>query len=334
MKISTLKQIKPVSWLLLSITVLTNCAIPKTTQRYAIWSKYNTSGGAEDILIDTLTNASAPRIITSCADYANKGTTNAIQAIELTTKRVHSFVRINEPANMPFKPHGIDLSRFNDSLFLYVINHENETKTSILTYYIKDTILLLTKRYTSPLLISPNDISVNNKQELYVTNDRSRKYNTLGVLLKLKKGTVVKISNDICTVFSTGYCYANGIISCDSGVYISTVRLNKLFFVKYNSGIYKKQVVAKFKGQDNITFSNNKLYVTSHQKQIKFVRHAKNQAIISPSVVYEIDLATKHKRVIYSNNGREISAATTALMFRNKLYLSQLFIPFVLEVSN
>ncbi|MEQ1732028.1 MAG: hypothetical protein ABL940_00045 [Bacteroidia bacterium] len=334
MNTSALNKHQPVGWLLAGAIILTGCAIPKTTQQYAIANKYYTSGGAEDIVIDTITNASAPRLIASCADYANKGTTNAIQAIELTTKRVHSFIRINEPANMPFKPHGIDLGRFNDSLFLYVINHENETLTSILTYYVKDTTLLLTKRFVSPLLISPNDISVNNKRELYISNDRSRKYNTLGVLLKLKKGTVVKIANDVCSVFSTGYCYANGMLACDSGVYVSTVRLNKLFFIKYNSGIYKKQVVAKFKGQDNITFSNNKLYVTSHPKQIKFIRHAKNQAITSPAVVYEIDLTTKHKRVVYSNSGKQISAVTTALMFKNKMYLSQLFVPFVLEVSN
>lgn len=323
---------QPLGWLLLLLLISLGCKLPSTSLTYLTTNKYSTCGGAEDIVIDTLSNKTQPRLIASCTDYAHKGTTNCLQAIELTSHRVHTLVRTNEPNNMPFVPHGIDLARFNDSLFLYVINHESKNITSVLIYYVSDTTLLLTKRLISKLLTSPNDISVNNKREIYVTNDHSKSGNEIEIILKQNKGTIVKISNDVCTVFSTGYCYANGILATDSGVYVSTVRQNKLFFVSYNLPSHKR-VVARFKGQDNITFNANKLYVTSHQKQVRFVRHAKNQTIHSPTVVYEINLVTGRKRVVYSNNGTQINAATTALMFANKLYLSQLFVPFVLELQ-
>ncbi len=323
---------QPFGWLLLLLLISVGCKLPTTALTYSTTNKYNTCGGAEDIVIDTVSNITQPRLIASCADYAHKRTTNCLQAIELTSRRVHTLLRTNEPSNMPFVPHGIDLARFNDSLFLYVINHESKNITSILTYYVKDTTLKLTKRFTSKLLTSPNDISVNSKREIYITNDHHKSGNETEIILNQKKGTVVQISNDVCTVFSKGYCYANGILANDSGVYVSTVRQNKLFFVPYNLPLHKR-VVARFKGQDNITYTANKLYVTSHPKQLRFVRHAKNQEVKSPTVVYEVNLITGHKRVVYSNNGTQINAATTALRFGNKLYLSQLFVPFVLELQ-
>jgi hypothetical protein len=50
-------------------------------------------------------------------------------------------------------------------------------------------------------------------------------------------------------------------------------------------------------------------------------------------MIYAINPYTKSKRVIYYNKGEEISAASTAIIYRDKLYICQIFDNFVLSVK-
>ena len=70
-----------------------------------------------------------------------------------------------------------------------------------------------------------------------------------------------------------------------------------------------------------------------HLDFLAFMKHVKSSDNHSPSVVYKINLETSSATVIYANKGDQISAASTAILFDENLYISQVFNPFILKVT-
>ncbi len=137
-------------------------------------------------------------------------------------------------------------------------------------------------------------------------------------------------------VIAYGFTYANGIAlpNCSSDYIIfSTVRSNKLYSLKpskNNPEQYSRKTIARLKGLDNITFLNNdEILVTAHLRQIAYLNHYKDPKNISPTVVYKVNLVTGKRSAVYSNNGSAICGASTALYYKGKLYLAQVFEPFL-----
>jgi arylesterase/paraoxonase len=89
-----------------------------------------------------------------------------------------------------------------------------------------------------------------------------------------------------------------------------------------------KQIV-EIKGLDNIMPCGDSLLVAAHFDDLAFFRHHKDADIPAPSVVFLIDPANPHpdqsRTVVYVDDGWQISAASTAFAYQNKLYISQVF---------
>ena len=73
----------------------------------------------------------------------------------------------------------------------------------------------------------------------------------------------------------------------------------------------------------------NKLLVAAHFNDVAFMRHSRNEKVPSPSVIFLVD---PDKRAgedvltpVYVNDGYQISAASTAFVYQDKLYISQVF---------
>ena len=159
-------------------------------------------------------------------------------------------------------------------------------------------------------------------------------------LLKLKKSNVVCFNhlNKQWTIVSNGFAYANGIAvqHCPfDKVLLSTTRGDRLYSLQNvgdNVDWYYPKEIAHLKGLDNITFINdNEVLVTAHLNQVAFMKHAGDPKKISPSVVYRVNITTGQSTAIYANDGSAISAASTALYYKGKLYISQVFEPFILK---
>ncbi len=101
----------------------------------------------------------------------------------------------------------------------------------------------------------------------------------------------------------------------------------------HNGSVIDSKKIAKIKGADNILKYENKFYITSHPDFIKFIRHKKKPEKKSPVVVYEYNAAVKSSKQIFSNDGSLISAASSALVYKNYLFLSQVFDDFVLQIK-
>jgi len=130
------------------------------------------------------------------------------------------------------------------------------------------------------------------------------------------------------------FAYTNGIGVYNHDLYISTVIQSKVFRFKNQDIQAKPEQIVKLVGGDNITFlPDGRLLVTAHLRQIKFLKHMKNSEIKSPSVVYLVDPIAKTKKVIYANDGRTISAASTAIWFNGYLYISQVFDGFIIKAK-
>jgi hypothetical protein len=65
---------------------------------------------------------------------------------------------------------------------------------------------------------------------------------------------------------------------------------------------------------------------------MRFMAHAGNKEKTSPTQIFRI-LADGTTKEIYANDGEEISAASTGLSYKNKLFISQVFEPFILSCT-
>ena len=159
------------------------------------------------------------------------------------------------------------------------------------------------------------------KNEFYITND------------KKIKGSLVHYKHDKYNTVDNNILYPNGINIRDSILYLSTTMSNKIYAyrIEKDNQLTMINSIAKVKGADNIRFYKNLLLTTSHPKLLKVVKHYKKPSKKSPSIVYSINLETNEKKTLFEDDGTKISAASTAIIYKGDLYISQIFENFILK---
>jgi hypothetical protein len=327
--------------LFIVLTVASCTVIPKTKPRNTV--RIPTGPGPEDIVIDTISTP-YPRLLASCHQRrSGQPAYSEICEVNLNNDSFKIVKRTNEPQGMVFRPHGIDLVKnTKGELLLYCVSHNDEQKEhSIIIYKVFADYLEFKEKLDSPLLVSPNDITASCTGELFVTNDAGKRGSAMEQLLKLGRSNVISYEPETkqWRVVATGVTYANGIAlnrcMSDYVVVFSTVRSNKLYMLKpskINTGEYTKRTIARLKGLDNITFINeNELLVTAHLRQIAYIKHFKDPKNIAPTVVYRVNIQTGEHSAVYSNDGSAICGGSTALLYKGKMYIAQVFEPFLLK---
>lgn len=281
--------------------------------------------GPEDIVLDTFLRQE--RILISCdprrddKPYTKHGD---IWDFDIKTNKTGVLVRKNEPDDLSFNPHGIHLLFENQKPYLFVVNHFRKGKkrqSEIIRYQVVNDTLIFERRF--PYTSTINSVYALSKDHFIITNDK--KFN--GNLAEFKQNQFVKIDKHIK--------YPNGLNVKDSILYLSTTMSNKIYaYPILADGTYgKPKKIAKIKGLDNIRMYENTLLTTSHPKLMRVVKHFKNKDKISPSVVYQIDLSTNESKPLYKDDGAEMSAASVALIYKDYLYISQIFEPFMIRIK-
>lgn len=322
---------------LLGIFLLSSCAKLPTHTQYPT-EKIVTGPGTEDMVLDTLTDKSHPRLLVSCNARRKAETPHGeIWAVNLQTDQTTIFPRKGEPQGLGFNPHGIDIVSRNGIVYLYVINHQHLlNRHIIMEYQVLADHLEFLAMYENPILTSPNDVCAIPNGKFYWTNDaHSTKTGAIEALLKIKGGYVGNHSADgLWTKSKKNFSYTNGIGVWDNDLYISTARQSKVFRFKNQDINDKPELICKLVGGDNISFlSNGNLLITAHLRQIKFLKHRSNPQIKSPSIVYLVNPNTKEKKVVYADNGNTISAASTAIWYDGYLYVCQVFDGFIIKAK-
>jgi len=328
---------RQITGLFLFFLVLCSCKSSADLYFSHPYKKIVTLPGPEDMVLDTLGND--PRIIIGCASRRKtENFVSGIQSYSIQNDSVKTFLLKGIPDSILFNPHGIDMGIYKGKKILWVINHEEKiNRHSIIRFIIEEDALEFDTMFIHSSIISPNDVCDGGNGTFYFTNDASSRNSGIELLLKIKGGSIVYYNGKGYEKFNKKFSYPNGIIKFNEKLYFSTSRQNKIFSIKLNSegGMIKDsvQLITKGKMWDNFSVKDDYLICTSHTDPIKFLKHRDHAKHESPCQVYSINPVTKTKGIVYHTNGESISAGSTAIYFKGKLYICQVFDPYILKVD-
>jgi arylesterase / paraoxonase len=291
--------------------------------------------GPEDMVLDTLHGA--PRLIISCCGrresdkpYGEMVLYNLLSGEQAVMKR------LNEPAGILFRPHGIYL----DGELLYVISHEKEPDFHpVLIYMVDGNQLNFVELVHTGNQRSPNALVTGPAGEIFLVNDSGKRGSMMEKALKLKRASVEKLvknqdGNWEATTVASGLGYPAGINRIGDRLYVGDAVLNIIHPYRISGeGLTPEEPFTGLKGNDNIRIYQDRLLVPGHVKFIKFIKHAKNPEKKSPVDVYLVDPSTGEHSIPYSTDGSTISAGSTAIIFGDFLYICQIFDPYILKVE-
>jgi len=311
--------------------------------------KINVGSGPEDMAIDS--SAGLMRIIVSCADRRDDGEQkNGFYSIDLIDDQVKKLTII--PSEMEIHPHGIDVVGIGDQTFLYAISHDgpsDDRRHSIYRFEIHGDTLRLDSDHvlSDDLMTGPNDLDVLEDGSFYVSNPMPSDdpMESTKSILGIKNGNVIHYDGKgSWSLAIENLCYPNGVWVNQKDGYlfvanggcqeINRYKLAKTGIEKDNH-ISTRQHDIKIPIGDNLLMDHEGvLWTASHPCPLKFLNHAKDPDNKSPMQVYAIDPMTLKSNMVFQNEGDLISAASTVMHINDKLYISQVFDPFVLVVEN
>ncbi len=262
-----------------------------------------------------------------------------------------SILETNYPKN--FRPHGMSLLNRDGKYRLYVISHIAEYKEHSVEVFERteapkgnSKIGKWTHIQTikDPTITSPNDLFVVSENEIFVSNDHG------------PGGYLKYLFQDMFGIKGAEIAYFDGKSWSSIGNPISLG--NGIIFVKRQEGeeyLYRSSIgdksVLKFpvtridgrvrlgepksivlgSGPDNLEIDEKGIiFVATHPSIMKFLSHVRNKENHSPTKVIKI-LPDDSFQEIYSNSGEQISAGSTALTYKEKIYIAQVFEDFILQ---
>ncbi len=288
--------------------------------------------GLEDFDYDKANN----RLIVSSHERRKWLPTGDIYGVGTKDYKVIKFKRINEPKHFRLRPHGISLvKKDNGQKWLYVISHgqtHEDTQHEIVVYELKGNQLHFLKSLQDTLIHSPNDVFALSSGEIFVTNDMQTRGSTIELLFKLKRGTLAYYNRKNWSIIKKDIGFPNGIYVTKKYIFL-TATIEDLLYQYERQPDQSVRLIHKYPISipDNIlSLDQENLIIAAHTSSFSFFRHWKDSSVLSPSLVYHINTKSHNAKIIYANSGEEISAASTAIEIKNRLYISQVFENFLL----
>jgi hypothetical protein len=304
-------------------------------QQYTM-QKIEVGHGPEDFVLDTFNQLE--RLIISCSSRRNSDPFfKEIVAMGIQSEKITILPRKNEPADLYFSPHGIDLVMVNGKLKLFVVNHAENNIDQILIYEVMDNFIEFEQAVHTNDFISLNSVAALPNGSFYVTNDTGKKNSNFEKLFALRKSSVAFYDTErgFSEIVKDKLAYANGLSIKGDKLYISTTQKKDLLEmgVAANGSLALSRKLQGQKGMDNITIAGNHMFIPCHPKFMKFIKHMKNASKYSPAEVYAFNLETENHKLIFKDSGENISAPATALYYKDNLYIGQVFNSHLLKVS-
>ena len=315
---------------------------PAKTQKISLGS------GPEDMAIDTSMGYS--RIIVSCTQRRKAPPrTGGFYAINPRDNSTFQFQI--EPADFKIHPHGIDVVTIDSIPYLYAISHDQEGanwRHRVFRFEVKENILILDKQHImeDELMSVPNDLDVLEDGSFYATNyvPNMNPTESTKAILGIKNGSIVHYDGKgNWKIILDKMCYPNGIWVNPEKEYLLVANggCQEVLRYKINQGkVNSSDKLSTKSHQVNIPIGDNLmldnqgiLWVSAHPCPLKFLNHAKDPNEKSPMQIFALDPMTLKTNKIFQNNGELISAASTVLHINNRLYISQVFDPFVLVLE-
>lgn len=254
-----------------------------------------------------------------------------------------ALIETNYPKN--FRPHGMSLAKVNGKSLLYVISHIDIEKPthSLEVFQIEKGKVSHKETILDQSFISPNDLFVTTDGRIFISNDRGTGSNFrsyVDAAFGIKRAQISYFDGKKWKLFENAVTFGNGILHKKMGekefLYRAATTPEKIY--KYEIGqdagetILKEVKVFSFDtGPDNLEEDEEgNIYFASHKSMFRFLNHKDDANYPSPSQVFRID-KNENIKELYANDGREIPSSSTALTYKNRLYISQVFNPFLLS---
>ncbi|TNE36022.1 MAG: hypothetical protein EP347_12050 [Alphaproteobacteria bacterium] len=251
-----------------------------------------------------------------------------------------------------FYPHGISLYRDEvGRTTLMVINHPSETENRIEIFDLFEEEIggalvrqvAFRRSVDDPLIHAPNDLQAVGHDAFYVSNDHGPGgafMRALDDYVPLSRGTLVYFDGETAEVAADGFSYANGVaISADGRELVvgETTGMSLTFFARdgESGALTLKEKLPLYTGVDNIDRAvDGSYWVGAHPQLLKFGPHAKDPANVSPSHVLKVKPGPEGRggavEQIYLGLGDEISGSSVAIEAAGKVFIGQVFDPFLL----
>lgn len=230
-----------------------------------------------------------------------------------------------------FHPHGIDYYSSPEGEFLFVVNHKKNFDTVIIFKIIGNNLELY-KEIKDPLITNGNDIAAIRLNKFYLTRDHLLQNHFLRILedaSRIGLGKLLFYDNGSVSVIADGLRFANGL-AFDKEInrlYMAEMLAKKIH--QYDiTNLKNPKLLTKWDvpgAPDNMFVNADALYVASHNKIFDLVLHQSSRKRKSPSSIYEFNKSTGSNKLLYSNDGTEISASSIAIPISGKMYLGTIF---------
>lgn len=310
--------------------------LPDTvTEMHGKCTKIDIGPGPEDFVLDKWHHT--PRFLISSCERRKPEAAGNILFYVPETGDTGIMPRTGEPESLAeFKPHGVDIRHAAGITYLYVILHDpyasgGKTEHAVAVYRVlEDQLTLADWLEDKDCLWSPNDLSVLNNGDIYLTNDYRGK---IDLYFKRNASEIAFFDADTekWQTVADDLAFANGILAEPDQVFVTTTLGNQvLAYPRQSDGsLGQAEAVVSLKGGDNLTRYGKHLITAAHFDDFAFLRHAKDSEKPAPTVVMRITPETAMKKAIFVNSGELISAASTAMVYKDKIYISQVFDPFM-----
>lgn len=335
-------------WTLLSISTLVflilNCGGQIQEKPIAGCERISGTPGPEDL--DLIRDTST--VIVSSHERRNGlkdiGALFEVSLQDTNQKLESKKIETNYPEN--FRPHGISYAKVKGVDTLAVISHtlvDENPHTIEIFERSKAGKWSHTKTLSDPTLTSPNDIFMNEAGEIFASNDNGtsnafRKY--WDMIIRSARADIAYYDGKSFQALEVPVLLGNGIYVRKNGneelLYRSVFaeKAIRVYQVERTAGkINLKYLdsIAIGAGPDNILEDENGiLWLAAHDSTYKFIRHVMNKTNLAPTRVFKINPENKEVTEVYANEGAEISAGSTGLVFKNKILISQVFEDFLL----
>ena len=247
------------------------------------------------------------------------------------------LVNMTQDIEFEFHPHGISTYQNKDGeIRLFAVNHTSNGNT-IEAFVFQDDRLMHLETISDPLLISPNDLVMLDRDRFYVTNDHGTR-TSFGKMseeyLQLSLANILFYDGENFHIAMEGLSYPNGINKSLNGdtIYVSE-SIGKTISIcsrdsENNTLILEKEIYLD-SGLDNIELDKKgNLWIGSHPKALAFLRHAKDPEELSPSQVIRLSIKGNGDHIskeVYMNMGDELSGSSVASVYNNMLLIGAVF---------
>ncbi len=291
--------------------------------------------GPEDFALDLWNGP--PRLLISSHDRRHPETSGGIYFLEIDTEKTGELPRIGEPSSIKaFKPHGVDIRHTESRTLLYVIIHDpygrmERSENAVVIYSVeKDCLNFVQLLEDERWLWSPNDLSVLPSGEIYLTNDYRGRWD-LYFRRKVSEIAYYDPETGQWSKAAEKIAFANGILAEEKRVFVAATLGEKVFEFPRNSDgtLGEGKAIIHLKGPDNLMRQGSYLLTAAHFDDLAFMKHSKDASEHSPSVVFRLHPDHQYKAAVFVDTGEVISAASTAMVYGERLYISQVFDPYI-----